>query len=107
MKAKCRKLSLILIANLILVGCSQYKVKPVNSLIYYCIAEECSNMGMIEGVARQTPLVGDYTSEVTALAYDGFVFVKWNDDNFNATRSDLSTEVPFVSHVAYFEAINE
>lgn len=88
-----------------ITSCKETKI--VNSFIYYKVDDSCLNMGKIEGVVRQNPLVGDYTSEVVAVPKEGFKFIKWSDDYLNPNRSDMATEDFFVTYVAFFEVVNE
>ncbi len=62
--------------------------------------------GTIQGELNQTVLVGKTTSAVTAVANEGYVFVKWSDGKTEATRSDVASE-NYVVYTAEFAPIDE
>ena len=48
--------------------------------------------GYIEGTAKQRLVKGKEGSAVTAVANEGYYFVKWSDGSTEATRSDIALE---------------
>lgn len=62
-----------------------------------------SNGGTIDGNASQTINQYETTTEVEAIADDGYRFVSWDDGNTNPKRSDIATENR--THIAQFEKI--
>lgn len=95
----------ILLVTTCLFSCTN--TKTVNSFIFYKVSDKCLKMGYIEGNVRQAPIVGDYTTSVTAIPNEGYVFVEWDDGLKEAERSDLSTDGFFIIYTASFEKIND
>ena len=47
--------------------------------------------GFVEGDTEQVVKKGEFGSEVTAIPYDGFEFIKWSDGLTTPSRKDKST----------------
>ena len=58
--------------------------------------------GSITGETPQTIAYGGSTTQVTATPNPGYYFVKWDDDNTNATRNEMDVRVD-ATYTANFE----
>ena len=58
--------------------------------------------GRIEGTAVQTVRKGESTDQVTAVANEGYEFVKWDDGNTQAVRTDDNVQED-VTYTAIFQ----
>lgn len=67
------------------------------------IEYKASEGGYVEGEASQTLNQYENTTEVEAIASEGYLFVTWDDGNTNPKRSDIVTESR--THTAIFEKI--
>lgn len=62
----------------------------VNNAFVYLVAEECYEYGSINGEQWQPVYVGEFSSIVTAVPKEGFVFAGWSDGLLTASRTDLA-----------------
>ncbi|MFA5646792.1 MAG: InlB B-repeat-containing protein [Bacteroidales bacterium] len=62
------------------------------------------NFGYIDGLRYQSVDENGSAQEVTAVPYDGYRFVKWDDENASATRTDVNVTAN-ATYTAIFEAI--
>lgn len=63
---------------------------PTLSFRAFSASYDAGENGSISGVANQIVLDGSDTSEVTAVANEGFTFLNWSDGVTTATRQDES-----------------
>lgn len=100
--------NIICLIPLFLSGCKDKIV--VNNAFVYLVHDSCINYGSISGQQWQSVFVDEYSTEVTAVAKNGYVFIGWSDGGKKPSRIDLATSAndrgPVVFY-AYFEAIDE
>ena len=58
----------------------------------YSITYKSTTGGHITGLTTQTVHYGEDGSSVTAVADEGYIFVKWSDDNTSATRKESNVK---------------
>jgi len=79
----------------------ELKSTPSYMLSYYA---NDYDFGYIDGLSYQSVDENGSGQEVTAIPYDGYRFVKWDDENTSATRTDANVTANAV-YTAIFEAI--
>ena len=68
---------------------------------YYIVTYENSENGRIEGTLVQNVKKGGSTSNVTAIADDGYIFVGWSDGRTVATRHDAYVTADITVHPVF------
>ena len=77
----------LFVVSMILAGCRKKEPTIIN---YYTYNYACDEGGYIIGNTSQTVEVGQDLEEVTAIASDGYRFVKWSDDVTTPSRKDTN-----------------
>jgi hypothetical protein len=81
-------------------------VLPDEPEVYVAVTYDVEMGGYIEGEADQLVLFGGTTTQVEAIADDGYAFVAWSDGYTKPIRSDAKVEEELVLF-AIFEEIGE
>ena len=81
-------------------------VLPEEPEVYVAVTYDVEVGGYIEGEADQLVLFGGSTTQVEAIADEGYAFVEWSDGYTKPIRSDSKIEEEAV-YFAIFEAIGE
>lgn len=74
--------------------------------VYVAVTYEVEEGGYIEGEADQLVLLGGSTTQVEAIADEGYAFLEWSDGYTKPIRSDVKVEEDVI-YFAIFEPIEE
>ena len=83
-----------------------YAKWAMNPELVATVTYEAGEGGRIEGEAVQTIVKGESTTQVTAVADEGYEFVKWDDGNTQAARTDSNVQED-ATYTAIFQKVEQ